>query len=155
MSLKRHDCFIVSFSFPFYHGVIGDNAMTHVQSNPNPMNKRVGDCVVRAVALATDSTWNDAYMQLCLQGYAMADMPSSNNVWGAYLREKGFTKHNIDDCKDCYTVRDFAQDHPEGTYVLGTGTHAVAVMDGGNYFDSWDSGDEVVLYYYEKGESNE
>ena len=128
--------------------------MAHVQSNPNPLNKRVGDCTVRAVALATGEPWNDTYMQLCLKGYSMADMPSSNNVWGSYLRDRGFTKHNIDECKDCYTVRDFAKEYSEGTYVLGTGTHAVAVIDG-NFYDSWDSGDEVVIYFYEKGEDHE
>lgn len=126
--------------------------MIHVQSNPNPLNKRVGDCTVRAVALATDESWNDTYMQLCLKGYSMADMPSSNVVWGAYLKDKGFTRHT--ECEDCYTVREFARDHPEGIYVLGCGTHAVVVKDG-NYFDSWDSGDENVIYYYEKGEAHE
>ena len=128
--------------------------MAHIFSNPNPMNKRVGDCVIRAVALATGDTWNDAYMQLCLQGYSMADMPSSNNVWGAYLKSKGFSKHNIDECKDCYTVREFTEEHPKGTYVLGLGTHAVTSIDG-NYYDSWESGDETVLYYYEKETKDE
>ena len=47
------------------------------------------------------------------------------------------------------TVREFAKDHPEGKYILGTGTHAVAVIDG-DYIDTWDSGDEVPIYYFQE-----
>lgn len=80
----------------------------------------------------------------------MADMPSSNKVMNAYLRSNGFSKHLIDDtCPDCYTVRDFVRDHPYGTYILGTGTHVIAV-ESGCYFDSWDSGDESPQFYYKK-----
>lgn len=50
---------------------------------------------------------------------------------------------------DCYNVKDFAQDHPKGRYVVGTGTHVIAVIDG-NYYDTWDSGEEIPVYYWEK-----
>jgi hypothetical protein len=46
-------------------------------------------------------------------------------------------------------VEDFCRDNPEGTYVLGTGSHAIAVIDG-NYYDAWDSGREQPMYYYRK-----
>ena len=119
--------------------------------NPNPRNRKgVGDCTVRAVSKALDVSWNTAYFDLGVQGYLLADMPSSNMVMNSYLLGNGFTKHVISDsCPDCYTVRDFAEDHPKGLYVLGTGTHVVTVMDG-TFFDSWDSGDEIPIYYYEK-----
>lgn len=119
--------------------------------NPNPRNIRsVGDCTIRAISKALDITWNTAYIELAVQGYLMADMPSSNAVMTAYLHANGFSRHTIDDsCPDCYTVRDFAEDHPRGTYVLGTGSHVTAVVDG-IYYDSWDSGDEVPQYYYQK-----
>jgi hypothetical protein len=46
-------------------------------------------------------------------------------------------------------VADFAADHNKGTYILGTGRHAVTVKDG-NWLDSWDSGAECPIYYYTK-----
>lgn len=52
----------------------------------------------------------------------------------------------IDQCPECYTVRDFAEDHPKGLYVLGPPNHAVAVIDG-DYWDSWNSGSTVPSYY--------
>ena len=120
--------------------------------NPNPLNKRVGDCVIRAVSKVLDWEWNDTYTALCLQGYVMSDLPSSNQIWGAFLRKQGFIRQVIpNECPDCYTVEDFCKDHPTGIYVLGTGSHAVAVVDG-FYYDAWESGREQPIYYYEKGE---
>ena len=71
-----------------------------------------------------------------------------NSVWASFLSSMGF-KHNLlpDTCPMCYTVEDFCSEHPTGTYLLGTGTHVVAVKDG-DYYDAWDSGDEVVTYYF-------
>ena len=125
--------------------------MSYRYYNPNPRNRiGVGDCTVRAVSKALGIPWNTAYFDLCVQGYLFADMPSSNVVLNSYLLDNGFSKHVIDNnCPDCYTIRDFAIDHPTGTYVLGTGTHVVTVLSG-DYYDSWDSGDEVPQYYYKK-----
>lgn len=125
--------------------------MPFVYSNPNPKNARVGDCVIRAISIATGLDWESAYTALALYGYEMCDMPSSNAVWGKYLKDLGYKQHIVTDtCPDCYTVRNFCHDHPSGTYIIGTGSHAVAVIDGGNYCDTWDSGDEIVIYYWEK-----
>ena len=120
--------------------------------NPHPSQRRIGDCVIRAISKALDWEWNDTYMALCLQGYVMSDLPSSNQIWGAFLRKQGFIRQVIpNECPDCYTVEDFCKDHPTGIYVLGTGSHAVAVVDG-FYYDAWESGREQPIYYYEKGE---
>ena len=119
--------------------------------NPNPRQRSgVGDCTVRAVSKALGISWEAAYIDLVVQGYLIGDMPSSNIVMNTYLRSQGFSKYGISNsCPDCYTIREFSIDHPEGTYILGTGTHVVAVIDG-EYYDSWDSGDEIPQYYYEK-----
>lgn len=118
--------------------------------NPNPKNKKVGDCVVRALSKALDQDWKDTLLQLFTYAYYMADMPSSNAVWGSYLKNKGFVRLSIpNSCPDCYTIKDFCIDHPYGTYVVGTGTHTVCVEDG-HYFDSWDSGDETPVFYYRR-----
>jgi hypothetical protein len=47
-------------------------------------------------------------------------------------------------------VRDFANEHQDKKYIVATGSHMVAID--GNIYDSWDSSDEVVTYYYEKEE---
>ena len=120
--------------------------------NLNPRGKSVGDCTVRAIAIATGSAWVDTYLDLCLIGMLMADMPSANAVSTAYLKNKGFRRRTIpDDCPDCYTISDFCKDHPKGTYIIGTGSHLTTVIDS-VLWDSWDSSNECPVYYFEKME---
>lgn len=114
----------------------------YLHSNPNPYGKMRNDCVVRAIAIVTGKSWVDVYLDLCLQGLLVGDWGNIDDVWGSYVRSIGFVRESIpNSCPDCYTVRDFARDHPKGTYILATGSHAVAVIDG-CYIDAWDSGDE-------------
>ena len=121
--------------------------------NPNPIkNNRVGDCVVRAISKALNQSWEDTYVDLTIQGYLMGDLLSSNAVWGAYLKSKGFTRDIIsNDCPECYTIEDFCNEHPKGTFIIGTGTHAVCVEDD-CVFDTWNSSGETPIYFYKKGE---
>lgn len=119
-----------------------------VKYNPNPSQQRTGDCVIRAITIVTGKSWEQVYLELVAQGFVMAAMPSENDVWGTYLERMGFSRHVIPNtCPQCYTVRDFAYDHPRGEYVLGTGTHVIAVVNG-DYYDSWDSGSEVPIFYW-------
>lgn len=118
--------------------------------NINPQRKNVGDCVVRAISKATERDWGDTYLALCVQGYIDCDMPSANAVWGDYLRSLGYRRHIVPDtCPDCYTVNQFAEEHPEGTYILALSGHVVCVQDG-VIWDSWNSGNEIVLYFWER-----
>ena len=118
--------------------------------NKNPKGRCVGDCTVRAISTATGNGWMETYLDLCLFGLLMGDMPSSNAVTAAYLKKKGFRRHTIpEEISEYYTVKDFCKDHPEGVYVIGIGTHMVCVIDG-NYYDAWDSGDEFPVYYFSK-----
>ena len=120
--------------------------MGYVYVNINPSGKIVDDCVIRAVGLALNMTWDEAYTELSDMGFHMKNLPNANVVWGALLKSMGFSKYNIPNtCPDCYTVKDFAVDHPKGIFVLGTGSHAVTIIDG-SYLDVFDSGDEVPLY---------
>lgn len=122
----------------------------YIEYNPNPMGKNTGDCVIRAIAKALDLSWDDAFFAVMSESFMMKDMPSSNAVWGALLKNNGFKRYVIPDyCPNCYTIRDFCDDNFYGTYVVTTGSHAVAVKNG-DYFDSWDSGGETVVYYWRK-----
>lgn len=118
--------------------------------NVNPTGSKIGDCVVRALSVVLNQSWEQTYIELCLQGYLMADMPSSNAVWSAYLKNKNYRRHFVEDeCDKCYTVYDFAEENPEGSYIVGTGTHATAVING-DIIDTWDCGNEQPIYYFTK-----
>ena len=71
-------------------------------------------------------------------------MPSANAVWGEYLQGKGLIYRVPPHAQ---TIRQFCREHPTGCYTIGTGSHAVTVIDG-DWYDVWDSGDEFVEYYF-------
>lgn len=122
----------------------------YIEWNNNPVGRRVGDCSVRAVSKALDIDWEKAYAMIASNGFAMGDMPSSDSVWGAVLRQNGFRKQAIPNtCPDCYTFADFAKDNPRGTFVLGTGSQVATVVDG-DLYDSWNSSDEIPIYVWYK-----
>lgn len=122
--------------------------MAYIYFNPNPLGKRVGDCVIRAIAKFTSQDWATVYIGITTTGYELCDMPSSNAVWAAYLKRLGYRRFVIPDtCPQCYTVRDFCIDNPKGNFLVATGSHVVAVSNG-DYYDAWDSGEEIPIYYW-------
>lgn len=130
--------------------------MGFVYTNPNPADQQiVGDCVVRAVAIALDVDWDEAYILLLLEGYKQKDMPSSDRVWISLLQSSGFRLHSMPACvnNSCWTVGQFSEDKSfrKGTFTIGTGGHAVTVIDG-DIYDTWDSRNEPVIFYLSKEE---
>lgn len=125
--------------------------MAFIRYNPNPTGRTVGDCAIRAIAKALNVDWETAYLMIAKAGYAMGDMPSSDSVWGAVLRQNGFYRKAVPNfCPDCYTADDFCRDNPHGVFVLGFGGHVATVVDG-NLYDSWDSSQEIPVYaWYRK-----
>lgn len=122
-----------------------------IQYNKNPHGNFTGDCVIRAIATAMDAEWDDVWLGIMVIAFREKDMMDSNRIWQQYLHENGYKRTNIPDtCPDCYTVNDFVRDNPQGTYILGTGSHVIAVKDG-YYYDTGDSGNEVPIYYWTKG----
>lgn len=118
--------------------------------NPNPAGRSAGDCTIRAIAKATGKSWDEVYTGISLDGYLLSDMMSANYVWGAYLRRNGWRRHLVDDnCPDCYSVADFAAENPRGTYIMALSGHVVTIVDG-DWYDTWDSGHEPVIYYWTK-----
>ncbi|MDE6133634.1 MAG: hypothetical protein K2G04_09740 [Oscillospiraceae bacterium] len=111
------------------------------------------DCTVRAIATALEQDWDMTYIGVCLEGFCLKDMPSANHVWGSYLKRKGFVRNIIpDDYPDCYTVADFCADNPKGIFILALSSHVVPVIDG-DYYDTWDSGDKIINYFWQRKEN--
>lgn len=124
----------------------------YVYYNPNPRGRwYAGDCVIRAISKAEgQDDWEKIYSGLSAYGFMIGEWGNHNAVWDAYLRDHGYKRYICPNtCPFCYSIADFAREHPEGTYIVGTGRHAVAIV-GGNVFDSWDSSGQTPIYYYKK-----
>ena len=123
--------------------------MAFVFFNPNPKNKRVGDCSVRALCKALNMSWDEAFLSMAVVAMNEYDMPSANYVWGKVLHKFGFDRMVIPStCPTCLTVKEFEEKHPEGIYVLACENDHVVTVCSGDHYDTWDSSDDVVLYYY-------
>jgi hypothetical protein len=121
-----------------------------VYFNPNPAGNRVGDCAVRAICKALELDWETVFTGLMVYACSLSDMPSANYVWGSYLAKQGFHRKLVEQSERfIYTVNDFCADHLTGTYIICIDGHVVTVQNG-KYYDTWDSGNEVPVYYWER-----
>lgn len=122
--------------------------------NPNPVRQdgEVGDCAVRAIAKALGISWEEAHVRLSFNAYLMGDIQNADLVWGSILRKAGFVREIVPNtCPDCYTVRDFCEDHPYGIFVIKSEGHVATVIDGVLY-DAWNSEKKIPIYYWTRKE---
>lgn len=127
------------------------NQVMFIQYNANPCEKRTIDCTIRALSKLLGEEWDLIYVQLCVLGYDMCDMPSSKAVVNSFLHGRGFKRYPCEDTyPHCRTVEDFANDNPYGSYLLATDSHVIALING-NFYDTWNSSHEVPIYYWKKG----
>lgn len=119
-----------------------------VRTNPNPAKKNAPDCVIRAICIALNLPWMQVHDELCSLSGDDYSVPSDDNVWGHYLYLKGFRPFLLSNhCPRCITVTEFTKYYPNGIYIIGTGSHAVAVING-DYYDSWDSGNVMPSFFW-------
>ena len=122
-----------------------------IYANPNPEKKEVPDCVIRALCIALNKPWlevsDELYWGFARRNYSVT---CDDNVWGQYLWSYGFEAFALPHlCPKCTTVDEFTKMYPKGTYIIGTGMHAVCVIDG-NYYDSWDSGKQICTFFWRR-----
>lgn len=119
-----------------------------IEANPNPGSKQVPDCVIRAICIALNKPWLEVSDELYSFARRDYSVTCDDNVWGHYLYSLGFEPFLLPSpCPRCMTIDEFTKMYPKGTYIIGTGKHAVAIIDG-NYYDSWDSGNEIPSFFW-------
>lgn len=99
--------------------------MSHwISYNANPQNNRVGDCTVRAISAALDKEWEQVYIELCIQGFLMHDLPNADYVWGEYLYKNGF-RRNILPCDNGCCVTVSVENISDGTAIDVTNANII------------------------------
>ena len=119
--------------------------------------KKIGDCVIRAFAIALDQDYKVTFKDLFDLGLELGDMPNSHPVWKEYAKRKGFVRYPTP--KDArgkkISVRNWSADAPSGSVIALTREHLVAIVDNVQR-DTWLEERTVSSYYVlENGELNE
>lgn len=133
------------------------NHYRYYQPNSLDPKHKYGDCTIRALTMALNLTWLEAF-DVCIpfcrkyQCSNIFDTPVETRK--AIMRELGFYYTGVSNSKGSKrpTVAQFAANHPEGTYVLVVASHIVAVKDG-FYYDTWDSGRKSLYGYFTYSEA--
>ena len=141
------------------------NTSTFTFYNANPKNRITGDCVVRAIATATNIPYNDVVKGMTevylKTGYVWNDTKGID----AYMKSIGWVKHkqprNIDGTK--YTGKEWCAyitakfdnyDADRENYyniVANIGGHHTTAFVDGTCLDIWDCTDKCVGNYWIKG----
>ncbi|MBS4040381.1 MAG: hypothetical protein KGZ81_07240 [Flavobacteriales bacterium] len=116
------------------------NTSTFEFTNPHPKGIRtVGDCVFRAISIATGKSWLEVYDELTALGREALAPPNDKRVFVPYLDKIG-TRLPVMTNGKRLTARQVAL-LSRDTYVVQVANHVVAVS-GGKVKDTWDSGEK-------------
>ena len=114
--------------------------------NANPRGRRVNDCTVRAISLATGRTWDATYEKLSKFAQAQAIMPDEVDYIDEYL-ERNFDRVYCQNCKNKKTVGEIADMFPRGIYLITMRGHITCCIDGIIY-DTFDPSSYYVWNIY-------
>lgn len=125
--------------------------MRFIRYNANPKGWKTGDCVIRAVAAATQQTWDDVYDDLCAIGKKKGRMPNESYSYGAYLKEKGFTeekqlKHSNG---NWYTIEEVVKTYPNSILIMHC-SHHLTVAINGVIIDLWNTSYKSAGKFWKK-----
>lgn len=106
--------------------------------NANNRNRFVDDCTIRAISVAEDLSWSEAYTKL------------SENArrHGMMMNSVEFIEDYLDDRyeRECFkntSVGDFVEEHPKGIYLITMPNHITVCIDG-TIYDTFDCTDRVM-----------
>lgn len=117
--------------------------------NNNPTKKKTGDCVVRAIAGATEQTWEEVYDALVAIGRELHEMPNAQSVYEEHLKRLGYKRNTIPKTK-LGEKRLKAKDLAKTTDAIIRQANHVCYSKDGHVHDSWSSEERTVYTYYTK-----
>lgn len=117
--------------------------MSYKYFNANNKNNFVNDCTIRAISLAEGKSWQETYDELSY-------IAGKN---GIILDDVNFIEPLLDSryerivTRD-YTVGDFANNHPKGTYLITMKGHITCCVNG-TIFDTFDCRNRAIWSVWE------
>lgn len=108
-----------------------------------------GDCVCRAIAIATGKPYDEVYRDLAQANKAAGGKASARNglkrkVFEKYLNDLGWTWHSAPKFEGRKARH---SDMPDGVVIVRMARHVACVIDGVLH-DTWDSRRKMVYGYW-------
>lgn len=125
--------------------------MEFIKYNNNPKQKRTNDCVIRALSLGLNKSWEDVYKDLTNLGIKKGLMPNDRNNWKQYLKDFGYKMEKMPKKLNGkrYTVEEFINElaYNEQTYIIKIANHLTVVKDK-KLYDTWNCKNKCVGNYW-------
>ena len=125
--------------------------MEFIKYNNNPKQKRTNDCVIRALSLGLNKSWEDVYKDLTNLGIKKGLMPNDRNNWKQYLKDFGYKMEKMPKKLNGkrYTVEEFINElaYNKQTYIIKIANHLTVVKDK-KLYDTWNCKNKCVGNYW-------
>ena len=120
------------------------------QPNPEP-SKRKGDCVIRALCVATDQDWLTVFDEIVQIARKQFDIINGNNVYPEYLKKYGFTEYKVTNKKGTKrpTMKSLIKQYPD-KIIVGHCSKHVTCAKNGKVYDTWDTTERPLYKYWVK-----
>lgn len=115
--------------------------------NNNPYERNVSDCAVRAIALATNRSWDQTYQELSNYARQQGITFSEIEFIDDYLSNQ-FKSYCQDKNNRIVTVGDFANLNLPGTWLVTMRGHITCIIDG-TIYDTFDPSDRFLWCAYQ------
>lgn len=128
--------------------------MIFQKTNINPKGWKTGDCVVRAIAQANNTSWEVTYQQLCEIGLKKCRMPNDKQTYEALLKQYGWVKQKMPRYADGtrFTVGELVEQY-NGPIIISMAKHLTYAI-GNTIYDTWDCSGKAVSNYWIKENNN-
>lgn len=138
--------------FRMYKNIEDSKSTTcYINANLNPKNRKTTDCVIRAISLVLEQSWESTIREITELGISLGLVFTDTKCIDKYLCLKGLKKYPQP--KNAYnkkcTGKEFCRDsRSNGRIVANIGTgHVVAIING-KIFDTWNSSDYCIGNYW-------
>lgn len=112
--------------------------MNYKYHNANPHKRNIDDCVIRAISILTNRTWNDVYEEL-------GDLANKDSMMmdSVVFVEKYLDSRYLRKCHYSKTLEEFVKEFPKGKYAVTMNGHITAVIDGVIY-DTFNPSNRII-----------
>ena len=130
--------------------------MRFIKYNANPKGWKTGDCVVRAIAQANNTSWEVTYQQLCEIGLKKCRMPNDKQTYEALLKQYGWVKQKMPRHTDGtrYTVEELSYEISPTRTVIISVAHHLTCLKQNVLMDTWDCRNKSVGNYWIKEDND-